>query len=88
MSNNWYGLSKAGEEVMVTHEEMVRWAVKTGRTYSVGWLDHYAFGDGEVDEPELKGARLVRAYEGFLPSEVARRVGWSDLADRLHAKKL
>ena len=82
---DWYGLSKDGKQLRMSGAEMGEWAMKHDKTIQIGWSDHYEFDEKEVESPLLKGARFVRASRHERFSDVARRIGWNDLAQALEA---
>lgn len=70
----WYGLSKDGEQRMLTADAMARWATDHEQQFQVGWANHFTFPDG---------TRMVRGEDAAEMVGNAKTAGWHDLASML-----
>lgn len=73
----WYGLSRDGSPVAISHAALMDWARRQGKEFQVGWGDRI----------NIDGTRLVRASGCKTPADVAEGAGWTDLAERLRAER-
>lgn len=71
---DWYGLSKAGNQRKLTATQMSDWAFDNEMQFSIGWSNHVMMPDG---------TRMVRGKTVADAVEAARSQGWNDLADML-----
>ena len=62
--DTWFGISKDGEKLMISHKKLMRWACQNGRSFDVGW------GESVV----INGDRLARSRQAAVDA------GWHDVA--------
>lgn len=79
----WNGLATDGSPVGMDHGKLMEWAWKNDMQITIGWRCDFTFPDDKVNDPLLKGARMVRTGPDRPTFEVAARLaGWEDMAEK------